>query len=1355
MQIALVNLLESFGIKPSAVIGHSSGEIAAAYVYSTYVSVLLLIISRYSFGALSLADACRIAYFRGIYAAHTADINKPCGMMAVGLGLNQAAKYLKDFQTRSPNLRLCIACFNSPKNVTISGLAEHLRILKDDLDTQEVFAQVLQVKVAYHSPYMSSIAEEYRASIGSIEGSLAESGVVYYSTSVNKEVFLDDLRSADYWVNNLLSPVLFTSALEGLCQSKHPDSKGSSIHPNVLIEIGPHSALRIPIQQTLATLPDSASTSYYPSQIRNGDSSNTFLQLLGTLHCLGYSIEFDANDVFGSNPVCLSDLPEYEFNHTRSYWHESRLSKNFRFRKYPASDLLGVRVPDWNPLYARWRNIITTLENPWIEDHLINGTPLYPGAGQLVMAVEASAQYARDTDARNPTGFCLRDVAFIKSLNISLDPEGVETQISLIPLRDSADRSVGWSEFKVCIFENEEWAETCNGQIMVEYEEIENEIDRGREKRHTSDQLRKQYKGVSSRCTRQVSTEKVYRRLNDYGLELGSTFKVFEEIRHNNEHEAVARIRLRQWTLRGNPLHNSSHYIHPTALDGVLQLGIVALSNCGNDDVPTMVPSRVGKLWLSARGLSGEGIGPLRGCAKSAYRGYRQTHMDIIAMDQTAGSPQVVVEGLETIIIGNGTSQSPSHRRLCYRMAWKPVTVDSIPKLDSNNNAESNAQQEIEAVIIISKQSSMQRCIADRIKHLITVGKVPGCKIASIVTFADACGLSPHFTSIYIFLPDLELFSLSQIDEDLFLGLQHIVSSTKTLFWAYLSPQSSQNQACYLSGDVQGLARTLRSEYKGLKFVTMGFEINASLEDMASIIIEIVDRTVSAGDNEYEPEYLQSNGMLLISRLIEEHTLNETISKRRLSKQHESRPFGSHPALKLGIGTPGLLDTLQFEQDDSVTMPLRRYEIEVKPKYCGVNFMDCLVALGRVPHTTLGVECAGLVLRAGEDTDLRPGDRVMLCASGTVKSLVRCHYNTAVKIPDNIPLEEAAALPATAATVYHALHNISRLQAGETILIHAGAGATGQLAIQMAINLQAVVFVTVGSIEKKILVMEQYNIPEGHIFYSRDTSFANGIKRVTAGRGVDVVLNSLAGDSLVASWECIAAFGRFIEIGKRDIYSHKQLPMFPFAKNVTFSTIDLAGIWEDRPALMRQILNAVVKMVTKKKVKVATPLNIFPVSNVEAAFRMLQSGKNIGKVVLELQSDAQVLTYLKIQPRYMFDGNASYVISGGLGGLGKSAAKWMVERGAKHLLLLSRSGPKTAADNAFISGLEAKGVHTRALSCDITDLTKLSKALDDYSIDMPPIKGCIQAAMVLQVSLCLLDCNRNPVSDNIIGSILR
>jgi len=166
--------------------------------------------------------------------------------------------------------------------------------------------------------------------------------------------------------------------------------------------------------------------------------------------------------------------------------------------------------------------------------------------------------------------------------------------------------------------------------------------------------------------------------------------------------------------------------------------------------------------------------------------------------------------------------------------------------------------------------------------------------------------------------------------------------------------------------------------------------------------------------------------------------------------------------------------------------------------------------------------------------------------------------------------------------------------------------------------------VTVRSNSKKQLIMEQYGIPENRIFYSRDTTFAQAVKRVTKGRGVDVILNSLAGERLMASWECIAPFGRFIEIGKSDILAHGKLPMFRFAKNVTFSAVDMSTMGRERPEHTRKVFRNVMDLVEASKIHLSYPLQVYSLSEVEQAFRHMQSGKNVGKLVVEMNKQEQV-----------------------------------------------------------------------------------------------------------------------------------
>jgi NADPH:quinone reductase-like Zn-dependent oxidoreductase len=217
---------------------------------------------------------------------------------------------------------------------------------------------------------------------------------------------------------------------------------------------------------------------------------------------------------------------------------------------------------------------------------------------------------------------------------------------------------------------------------------------------------------------------------------------------------------------------------------------------------------------------------------------------------------------------------------------------------------------------------------------------------------------------------------------------------------------------------------------------------------------------------------------------------------------------------------------------------------------------------------------------------------------------------------------EAATLPVVFTTAIYALVHIANIQRGETVLIHSAAGGTGQAAIQVAKLIGAEIFATVGSAEKKSLLMTIYQIPEDHIFDSRNTSFVNGIERMTADKGgVNIILNSLSGDFLVESWQCIAPFGRFLELGKKDILANGNLPMLPFSKNASFHAIDLNEARKYQPALLRRLRNDIMSLLAESKICPPQPIHVYGVGEVEKAFRYLQSGKNTGKTVIELRRD--------------------------------------------------------------------------------------------------------------------------------------
>lgn len=355
------------------------------------------------------------------------------------------------------------------------------------------------------------------------------------------------------------------------------------------------------------------------------------------------------------------------------------------------------------------------------------------------------------------------------------------------------------------------------------------------------------------------------------------------------------------------------------------------------------------------------------------------------------------------------------------------------------------------------------------------------------------------------------------------------------------------------------------------------------------------------------------------------------------------------------------------------------------------------------------------------------------------------------KIPADMTLETAAAVLCPGVTAYHSLINVARLSKGEKVLIHSGAGATGQMAIHIAQMIGAEVFTTVGYSDKKSLLIQTFGLADDHIFYSRSTAFSTGIKRITQGYGVDVVLNSLSGDGLRASWDCIAPYGRFIEIGKADILANASIPMGNFQKNVSYSAVDIDHILKTKRSLASDLRRDVINLTAKGTISPPTPIHWFSVGEVERAFRYFQSGRNTGRTMIKPMESAlvqvssarlgyekvltQFQTYTKSQSTWTFDSNASYLVAGGLGGVGRAILLWMVQKGAKCLIVPSRSGISSKAASEVVALIQRQNVQIFTPRCDVSSMESLSDALETCAKNSPPIKGCINASLVLQVCL--------------------
>lgn len=422
-----------------------------------------------------------------------------------------------------------------------------------------------------------------------------------------------------------------------------------------------------------------------------------------------------------------------------------------------------------------------------------------------------------------------------------------------------------------------------------------------------------------------------------------------------------------------------------------------------------------------------------------------------------------------------------------------------------------------------------------------------------------------------------------------------------------------------------GLLRTLRCEYPNKRYISLDFASDSPSEiSEADDVLKILATTLgqaadSDKDDTIDSEYAVRNGLMHVARVSNNKQSNSLLDNS--SQLDENIPFFSNDRnIRLGVDTPGLLDSLIFVDDDTVAGEIAPDQVQIKPAAFGLNFRDVMVAMGQLDETRMGFECSGTVVAIGSEAaaarGLEVGDRVFAFLRGYFANTIRVHHTSVARVPEGMDMETAASIPLVFITAYHTLHNMARLKRRETILIHSGTGGVGQAAIMLAQLVKAEVFVTVGSQEKREFVAAKYGIPEDHIFNSRDASFASDIMRATQGKGVDVVLNSLAGALLAATWSCIAPFGRFIEIGKRDLEQNSSLEMAPFVRSVTFASLDLITLGELRGDIVADVFVQINALLRAGCINAVAPVTSFSISNAGKAFRTMQTGRHMGKIVL-------------------------------------------------------------------------------------------------------------------------------------------
>ncbi|ORY58512.1 fatty acid synthase S-acetyltransferase [Pseudomassariella vexata] len=1657
VQIALVELLKTFGVVPKAVVGHSSGEIAAAY----------------AIGALSLQSACKASYFRGQLAGKLrTTTSSPRAMVSVNLPESQVSSYLENMNSPQIIESITIACINSPKNCTLAGSESSIDAVKSQLEKDGIFAHKLKTGVAYHSPSMAAIADEYLSLMGSLKPlendahnslkkarSKEPSSIPMVSSVTGQRIRLADLAVARYWVDNMMCPVRFSAAIETLTQ-RSLWLKIGMVNITDLVEVGPHCTLKRPVLDTLAAAGTSSNNNkklarYSSVLYRHKPAVQTALELVGTLYCLGHAVSVTAANQHTSEkgPMpFLVDCPEYPFDHSNKYWAESRLGKDFRLREPVTGETLGWSFNDWNPLEPRWRNFLSVETTPWVGDHVVSDTVIYPAAGMIVMALEAVQQIC--PPSRTISGFYVKEAEFMSPIVVKEAwDDRTETMLHLRPVQNPYEKEATWSDIKIYARSDERWTECFRASVQLQCEES-TQVDRGLEAKLEDENV-----PVES-CTRPIDAQVFYKDSAEHGIRYGDWFRLLEDIRWDGKTDAISRVSVSM------AKHHTSSIVHPAVLDAAFHALRISTTKGLSNWSPTSIPVRLQDAWFAHSGWLQLYTSSVRYLANSSGEPGQESTVGTIYALADDGSTLCTMKKLTLASVPKEEKGEIAAKKLLYGIEWKPqlrlldpeqlllacgantfvkderdliihhqklgtllnlavfrilkqlseadrekvpenlrrqlVWMEHHAKQLSGSGAETinteitdtdleSLLQQIETlhppwklftavvrhlhpiltgvidpleVIFDSNLASifyvdMFDSICDLRLHkflelashenpalrILEVGAGTGGMTSHVLTslqnlekqggglrfkeytYTDisltffeeagdkweklglgerirfktldlerspidqgfeeggydlviagsvlhatedlmatirnvrkmlksggklvvleavapenvvtnfAFGLVPgwwrcveewremspavkegkwdeclraggfsgndvcfrdyeddgcHIFSIMITtageetfeadsssgvllvvddLSDLqnelaksiathlagaEILSLDQfratdltlgtivvslletdksflagISEHNFKGLQDLIKRTGKLLWVTsVSIEDSQYPKYSI---VQGLLRSMRSESLEKHIVTLSIESQSETPaEYAHYVIKAFKSAFESSSQELE--YIISNGQISSGRVVEDVTLNSTL-RSLLHPQLRKKLWLPGPPLALSVHSPGILDTLEFVEDTQHDSELGPQEVEIEAKAWALSFRDVFVALGRLDaNEQLGADCAGVVTRVGPSctSGIQPGDRVCMISLGCMRTCPRAHEAIVLKIPGALSLEAAASIIGPGITAYYAFIDVARLKKGEKILIHSAAGSTGQMAMWIAKLRGAEIFATVGFDEKKQFLVDQFGIPEDHIFYSRNTSFAQGIMRVTKGYGVDVVLNSLSGDGLRASWECVAPYGRFIEIGKVDIKSNSALPMASFAKNVSFSAVDLHHVLESDRELTARLLRNTMALLAAGEIEHPKPLHVYPASQLEQAFRYVQSGRNTGRTVIGVDPSDVVPQRLVERRTWMFDPNASYVVAGGFGGLGRAILRWMAARGAKHLIVPSRSGPASNTASEVVSELTLLGINITTPKCDVSSLASLVSVLQDCSSTMPPIKGCINATMDLQ-----------------------
>ena len=1254
LQVALADLWRAWGIVPDAVVGHSIGEVAAAYVA----------------GVLSLEDAVRVVYHRARLMQQATGNGK---MASVELAAAEAARRIAPYGSR-----LSLAAVNSPTTSVLSGEPEALSAVLGDLEADGISHRMLRVNYAFHSAQMEPYARELALHLRAIKP--AAGRLPIYST-VSGQVQDGSAFDAAYWGRNVRQTVQFAAAVNQLIADGFV----------TFLEISPHPVLAGMVAQCLEAAGEAGVVA--ASLRRSRDEQETMLSALGDLYAAGCAIDW--RQFYPAGGRVVSGLPSYPWQRER-FWAEMPRAKSVRSAAADGVHHPVLGQPVKSPLIqGTLYNAQLMPQTPaFLDDHRIWEMAVVPAAAFLEAALSAAAAL------HGAQPVALEQVFVQEALILPEDqPRTVQFHV--------AASQGGQADFKLYSLSGEDnWTLHVSGQVTAAPPAAAAAVSP---------------EAIQARCAPFIVQDH-YDLMYENGVQFGAAFRGIEQL-WRQDGEALALVRLPQALMA----EAAAYRIHPALLDACLQVMAAALPGYGAQ-FDTWLPIYCeslrfyhrpqGALWSQAR-------------LRERISDSQEVVTGDIQVFDSAGQVAVEIDGLrfkrtsrEALrhIVSRQASADPGD--WFYEVTWQPAAGSEAAQTEAGTwlifadeadvGAALAAQLATRANVVVQVRPGAAYEVVD--DQQVVIDPANPDDYRRLVN--EVCASGAYRGALHLWTMDTPPLSQPEIAPAdaqivgcgsallLVQALASAASAPLPELWLVTQgaqPVGGAAPAAPEQSPVWGLANTLAVEHPDLRCVCVDLDPAADADAAAQGLLRQLqtaddeDRIALRGPERY------------VHRLVRSQAANPAQAR------HDDQP------LTLTIAERGVLDHL-------AQVPMTRSapgagEVEVKVRAAGLNFRDVLNALGMYPGDPgpLGDEFVGEIARLGAGvTGYQVGDAVLGMTAGSFSSYVVASTAKIAPKPAHLSDEAAATIPITFMTAHYALNHLAGLAAGQRVLIHAAAGGVGMAAVQLAQRAGAEIFATAGSSEKRALLT---SLGVAHVMDSRSLDFADEIMALTDGQGVDVVLNSLAGEFIPASLSALADGGHFLEIGKTDVWTAEEVTQLN--PTLRYHIIYLGDTLQNDLPLSQALLRELMSLFETGELR-PLPYRVFPLEDAAGAFRFMAQARHIGKIVLTQPGENAI----PIRP------DATYLISGGLGGIGLHVAGWLVEQGARTIVLTGRSAPSEAA-RAALETMEQAGAQIIVAQADSAAEADVAALLADIRQTLPPLRGIIHAAGVLDDGILL------------------